>query len=94
MLADIQVAVQVLKLIYSIDVVLVVKHRHREALAETARADKEKVLVGFFHLFYKPCLIDIVAVVLAYSHEVHHTVRYALCLFFYRSFVHNNQGTF
>ena len=93
-LADIQVAIQSLKLVCLIDVIVMTEHRHGEALAETAGADEEKVLVGSLHLFYKPCLIDIVAVVLAYSHEVHHTVRYALCLFFYRSFVHNNQGTF
>ena len=80
MLANIEVAIQSLKLICSVNVVIVVKHGYGEALAETSGADEEKVLVGFFHLFYKPCLIDIVAVVLAYCHEVHHTIGYSLSL--------------
>src|SRR5574344_868446 len=89
MLADIQVAIKSLKLISGIDVVIVVQHRQSEALAETTRADKEKELVGLFHFLNKPCLIDIVAVVLANSYEVHHTIRYSLSLFFYILFFHN-----
>ena len=50
---------------------------------------KKKYLLAFFHLFYKPCLIDIVAVVLAYSHEVHHTIRYAFCLIHRCHFCHD-----
>ena len=92
MLADIQVAIQSLELVNRIDVIIMTEHRQGEALAETAGADEEKVLVGFFYLLDKPCLIDIVTVVLAYCHEVHHTVRYSLCLFFYRSFVHNRDA--
>ena len=81
--------IQSLKLVCLIDVIVMTEHRHGEALAETAGADEEKVLIGSLHLFYKPCLIDIVAIVFAHSHEVHHTVWYALCLFFYSFFVHN-----
>ena len=89
-LADIEVAIQSLKLICGVYVVIVVKHGYGEALAETSGADEEKVLVGFFHFLNKPCLIDIVAVVLAYSYEVHHTIRYSLSFFLYSLCFHNH----
>ena len=79
--AYIEVAIESLELIGSIDVVIMVQHRHSKALAETSWADEEEELVGSFHFLDKPCLIDIIAIVFAYSHEVHHAVRYALCLF-------------
>ena len=45
MLADIRIPIKPLKLIGSIDVLIVVQHRYGKALAETARAIEEKVFV-------------------------------------------------
>ena len=61
----------------------------QKALAEAAGADEEEKLVGPFHFVDEPCLIDIVTVVFADSHEVHHTVGYAFYLLLYLSFLHN-----
>ena len=88
MLTNVQVAVEPFVLVGIIDVVVVVQHRHRETLAEAAWTDEEEELVGLLHLLNEPRLIDIVAVVFAYSHEIHHTVGYAFCLFLYHLFFH------
>ena len=87
-LAYIQVAIKSLKLVSCINVIVVTEHRHGETLAESARADKEEVSVGVFYLFYKSCLIDIVIVVFANCHEVHHAVGNAQWLAFYAIFIH------
>ena len=88
-LADVEVAVEPFELVGCVDVVVMVQHRQGEALAETARTDEEEVLVGFFHFLDEPGLVDIVAVFLAYGHEVHHAVGYALCLYFCSHFFHS-----
>ena len=68
------VAIKSFELICCVDIIVVAEHRHCEALAESARADKEEVTVGVFYLLYKSSLIDIVIVILANCHEVHHAV--------------------
>ena len=73
-LAYIQVAIKSLKFVSCINVIVVAEHRHGEALAKTARADKEEVAVGVLNLLYKTSLVDIVIVVFANCHEVHHAV--------------------
>ena len=78
-LTDVEVAIEPLKLVSIIDVIVVVQHRHGQALAEASWANEEEELVCSLHFLYKPRLVYIVAVVLADSHEVHHSVRYALC---------------
>ena len=65
------------------------EHRHGEALAKAARADKEEeVAVGVLNLLYKSSLIDIVIVVFANCYEVHHAVGNAQWLAFYAIFIH------
>ena len=80
-LSYIQVTIEFLELVSSIDVVVMIQHGQGEALAESARADKEEVSVGLFYFFYEPCLVHIIIIVLADCHEVHHAVRYALCFY-------------
>ena len=87
-LAYIQVAIKSLKLVSCIDVIVVVEHRHCETLAKTARADKEEVAIGVLNLLNKSSLIDIVIVVFANCHEVHHAVGNAQWLAFYAIFIH------
>ena len=74
-LANIQITVKLLEQALLIDVVIMAQHRQGEALAETAGTDEEKELVGIFHFLDEPCLVYIVAVVLADSHKVHHAIR-------------------
>src|SRR5574344_2427581 len=88
-LAYIQVAIKSLKLVCRIYVIIMTKHRHGEALAKTARADKEEVTVGVLNLLYKSSLIDIVIVVFANCYEVHHAVgntqRFYCCILFFHT---------
>ena len=76
--AYIQVAIKSLKLVCRIYVIIVTEHRHGEALAKAAGADKEEVAVGVLNLLYKSSLIDIIIIVFANCHEVHHAVGNAL----------------
>ena len=69
-----QVTIKSLKLVSCINVIIVMWHRHGETLAESARADKKEVAVGVLNLLNKSSLIDIVIVVFANCHEVHHAV--------------------
>ena len=78
-LTDIEVAIEPLKLVCRVDVVIVSQHRQGQTLAEASWANEEEKLVCSLHFLYKPRLVYIVAVVLADSHEVHHSVRYSLC---------------
>ena len=88
-LAYIQVAIKSFELICCVDIIVVAEHRHGETLAESARADKEEVTVGVFYLLYKSSLIDIVIVVFANCHEVHHAVgntqRFYCCILFFHT---------
>ena len=73
-LAYIKVAIKSFELICCVDIIVVAEHRHGETLAKTARAEKEEVAIGVLNLLYKSSLIDIVIVVFANCHEVHHAV--------------------
>ena len=90
-LPDVEVAVKPFELVRRVDVVVMAQHREGEAFAEAARADEEEELVGVFHFLDEPCLVDIITVVLAYGHEVHHAVRYPFGLSFYHCFFHNRK---
>ena len=87
-LPDIEVAVEPVEPVGGIDIIVVSEHRYGEALAESAGTDEEEVLVGIFHFLYEPCLVDIIAVVLAYGHKIHHSVGYALWCRLFSSIVH------
>ena len=87
-LAYIQVAIKSLKLVGRIDVIVVTEHRHGETFAEPSGADEEEVAVGVLYLLNKTCLIDIVIVVFANCHEVHHAVWNAQRLARYAIFIH------
>ena len=80
-LSNIQVAIELLESVSSVDVIVMAQHGQGEALAKSARADKQEVFVSLHHFLYKPCLVDIITIVLADIHEVHHAVRYALCFY-------------
>ena len=45
-----------------------------------SRLYEEEKLVGCFHIFYKRCLVHIVAVVLSHILEIHHSVGDALAI--------------
>ena len=78
-LTDIEITVEPLELVLLIYVVIVAQHRHGQALAEAAWAYEEEELVCSLHFLNKPRFVNIIAVVLADCHEVHHSVWYALC---------------
>ena len=74
MVSDIKSLVEHVELVGIVHVVVMLEHRHRQALAETTRTDKEEEHVGVFYLFDKSCLVDIITVSLPYINEVHHAV--------------------
>lgn len=51
-----------------------------EALPEPPWTDKEEKPVCILNLLDKPCLVNVVAVVYYYVHEVHHSVWYPFSL--------------
>ena len=83
------VTIKSFELICFVDIIVVAEHRHGETLAESARADKEEVAIGVLNLLYKSSLIDIVLVILANCHEVHHAVgnayRFYCCILFFHT---------
>ena len=68
------------------------QHGHGKALAEAAGTDEEEELVGILHLLDEPRLVHIVAVILAHSHEIHHPIWDALCLYSCPFFFHNHDA--
>ena len=88
-LADVEIAIEPLELLLLVDVIIVLQHGDSQALAESAGTDKEEVFVGIFYFLDEPGLIDIVTVVFADGHEVHHPVGDALGLGSCCSFFHN-----
>ena len=91
-LAYVQVAIKPLESVCTINVVIVMQHGHGKALAEAAGTDEEEELVGILHLLDEPRLVHIVAVILAHSHEIHHPIWDALCLYSYPFFFHNHDA--
>ena len=71
-----------------VDIVIVTEHGQSQTLAEATGTDEEKILIRPFHFLDKPCLIDIVIIVLAYSHEVHHSVGDAFYLLLHLAIFH------
>ena len=53
-------------------------------------AVKEDILIRLLYLFNKPCLIDIVIIVFADIHEVHHSIRNALRFLFCSYIFHDH----
>lgn len=49
MLAYIKVSKQSIKLILSINIIIVLQHTYRQTFAESARADEEEKLICFFY---------------------------------------------
>ena len=80
MTANVQSSEQFLKAVFLVYVVVVLEHGEGEALAEAARAIEEEKHIGSLHIFYKRCLVYIVAVIFPYVLEIHHSVRYALAI--------------
>ena len=58
-LSDVKLAKDFLKLVFLVDVIVILKHGEGECLAETARANEEEILVGFFYLLYERSLVHI-----------------------------------
>ena len=77
MLADVQIAIKFIELILVQHVIVVMQHGHGEALSEPSGTDEEEKLVGLFHRGDETGLIDKIAIVFAYIHKVHHTIRYS-----------------
>ena len=61
-LAHIEVAEQLLELVCPVDVVVMLQHGERQALAETARTDEEEELVGSLQFRDKVGLVHKIAV--------------------------------
>ena len=59
-----------------VDIIIMSEHRQGEALSKTTWTDEEEEFVSVFHLLDKSRFVNIVAVILADIHEVHHAVRY------------------
>ncbi len=74
MVADVESLVEHVELIGIIHVVVMAQHRQGEALAETARTDKEEKLVGALYLLDIAGFVYIITAVAPYRHEVHHAV--------------------
>jgi hypothetical protein len=56
------------------------QHRDGQTLAETARTDIEKELVGLFYHGDKTGLVHIITIVTTDIHEVHHPIRNAFAI--------------
>ena len=59
--SDVKFAEEAFKLILLVDVVIVFEHGEGKALAETARANEEEILIGIFDILDEGSLIYIVA---------------------------------
>ena len=78
--SDVKFAEEALELILLVDVVIVFEHGEGKALAETARANEEEILIGIFDILDEGSLIYIVAIALYYILEILHSVRDALAI--------------
>ena len=94
--SDVKFAEEAFEFILLVDVVIVFEHGEGKALAETARANEEEILIGIFDILDEGSLVNIVAIALDYILEVLHSVRDALAidslLSFY--FCHNRNQLF
>ena len=79
-LANVQSTEEGLELVLLVNVVVMFEHREGEALAKTARADIEEVLVGILYILDEWGLVHIVAILQDYILKVLHAVRYALAI--------------
>ncbi len=95
-LPDVKLAKDFLKLVFFVDVIVILKHGEGECLAETARANEEEIHVRFFYFLYEWGLVNIVTISFHYILKVLHSVRDALAidslLSFY--FCHNRNQLF
>ena len=89
-LSDVKLAEEAFKLILLVDVVIVFEHGEGKALAETARANEEEILVGFFYLLYERSLIHIVTILFYDILKILHAIWYALAINALWSYYHNS----
>ncbi len=79
-LTNIKLAKNFIKLVFLVDVIVIFEHGEGKALAETARAYKEEVLIRVFYIFDERSLIYIVAILFYHILKILHTIRYALAI--------------
>ena len=89
-LTDVKLAEDFLKLVFLIDVIVILKHGEGKCLAETARANEEEILVGFFYLLYERSLVHIVTILFYDILKILHAVWYALAINALWSYYHNS----
>ena len=93
-LANVQSTEEGLKLVLLVDVVVMFEHGEGEALAKTARANIEEVLVGILYILDEWGLVHIVAILQDYILKVLHAVRYALAIDSLSSFSYHSSLLF
>ena len=89
-LTDVKLAKDFLKLVFLVDVIVILKHGEGKCLAETARANEEEILVGFFYLLYERSLVHIVTILFYDILKILHAVWYALAINALWSYYHNS----
>ena len=79
-LTDIKLTEYVFEIIFLVDVVVIFEHREGKALAETARAYKEEILICIFYIFDERSLVNIVTILFYHIFKILHAIRNALAI--------------
>ena len=89
-LPDVKLAKDFIKLVFLVDVIVILKHGEGKALAETARANIEEIHIGFFYLFDERSLVHIVTISFYNILKILHAVWYALAINALWSYYYNS----